>query len=66
MASKCPPAAKDQALQGARLKSLLALDFCLGMRGRSCNSCLDELHESDKVEVCLVTCISALSWRKRS
>ena len=31
-----------------------------------CTSRLDELHESDKVEVCLVTCISALSWRKRS
>ena len=38
MASKCTPAAKDQALRGARLKALLALDFCLGMRGRSCNS----------------------------
>ena len=38
MASKCPPAAKDQALRGARLKALLALDFCLGIRGRSCNS----------------------------
>ena len=32
------PAAKVQALRGARLKALLALDFCLGMRGRSCNS----------------------------
>ena len=38
MASIRPPAAKDQALRGARLKALLALDFCLGMRGRSCNS----------------------------
>ena len=38
MASKCPPAAKGQALRGASLKALLALDFCLGMRGRSCNS----------------------------
>ena len=36
MASKCPPAAKDQALQGDRLKALLALDFCLCMLGRSC------------------------------
>ena len=33
-----PPAAKDQAPRGARLKALLALDFCLGMRGHSCNS----------------------------
>ena len=32
------PAAKVQALRGARPKALLALDFCLGMRGRSCNS----------------------------
>ena len=38
MASIRPPAAKDHALRGARLKALLALDFCLGMRGRSCNS----------------------------
>ena len=38
MASIRPPAAKVQALRGARLKALLALDFCLGMRGRSCNS----------------------------
>ena len=36
--NKCHPAAKDQALRGARLKALLALDFCLGMRGHSCNS----------------------------
>ena len=36
--NKCPPAAKVQALRGARLKALLALDFCLGMRGRSHNS----------------------------
>ena len=36
--NKCTPAAKDQALRGARLKALLALDFCLCMRGRSCNS----------------------------
>ena len=36
MASKCPPAAKDQALQGDRLKALLALDFCLFIRGRLC------------------------------
>ena len=32
------PAAKVQTLRGARPKALLALDFCLGMRGRSCNS----------------------------
>ena len=32
------PAAEGQALWGARLKALLALDFCLCMRGRSCNS----------------------------
>ena len=38
MASIRPPAAKGQALRGARLKALLALDFCLFMRGRSCNS----------------------------
>ena len=38
MASIRHPAAKVQALRGARLKALLALDFCLGMRGRSCNS----------------------------
>ena len=38
MASKCPPAAKGQALRGASLKALLALDFCLFMRGRSCKS----------------------------
>ena len=31
-----PPAAEGQALRGARLKALLALDFCLFMRGRSC------------------------------
>ena len=36
--NKSPPAAKVQALRGARLKALLALDFCLFMRGRSCNS----------------------------
>ena len=36
--NKCPPAAKGQALRGASLKALLALDFCLGMRGHSCNS----------------------------
>ena len=33
-----PPAAKVQALRGARLKALLALDFCLCIRGCSCNS----------------------------
>ena len=33
-----PPAAKVQALRGARLKALLALDFCLCMLGRSCKS----------------------------
>ena len=38
MASKASPAAKVQALRGDRLKALLALDFCLGIRGRSCNS----------------------------
>ena len=38
MASIRHPAAKVQALRGARPKALLALDFCLGMRGRSCNS----------------------------
>ena len=38
MASIRHPAAKDQALRGARPKALLALDFCLGMRGHSCNS----------------------------
>ena len=32
------PAAKVQALRGARLKALLALDFCLGRSGHSCNS----------------------------
>ena len=36
--NKRHPAAKGQALRGARLKALLALDFCLGMRGHSCNS----------------------------
>ena len=36
--NKRHPAAKDQALRGARLKALLALDFCLCMRGHSCNS----------------------------
>ena len=36
--NKRHPAAKGQALRGARLKALLALDFCLCMRGRSCNS----------------------------
>ena len=30
-----PPEAKGQALRGARPKALLALDFCLFMRGRS-------------------------------
>ena len=34
--NKRPPAAEDQALRGTRLKALLALDFCLFMRGRSC------------------------------
>ena len=34
--SKRPPAAEGQALWGTRLKALLALDFCLFMRGRSC------------------------------
>ena len=34
--NKRPPAAKGQALRGARLKALLALDFCLFMRGSSC------------------------------
>ena len=38
MASIRPPAAKVQALRGARLKAILALDFCLGMRDHSCNS----------------------------
>ena len=38
MASIRPPAATGQALRGARPKALLALDFCLGMRGHSCNS----------------------------
>ena len=38
MASIRPPAAKVQALRGARLKALLALDFCLFQRGSSCNS----------------------------
>ena len=33
-----PPAAEGQALRGARLKALLALDFCLFMHSRSCNS----------------------------
>ena len=33
-----PPVAKGQALRGARLKALLALDFCPFMRGRSCKS----------------------------
>ena len=33
-----PPAAKVQALRGARLKALLALDFCLCIRGCSCIS----------------------------
>ena len=41
----CPPAAKVQALRGARLKALLALDFCLFMRSRSWKS--------------LIRCISA-------
>ena len=36
--NKASPAAKYQALRGARLKALLALDFCLGIRGRSFNS----------------------------
>ena len=36
--NKCPPAAKDQALRGARLKALLALDFCLRILGCSCKS----------------------------
>ena len=36
--NKASPAAKVQALRGARLKALLALDFCLFMRGRSCKS----------------------------
>ena len=40
-----PPAAKDQALRGARPKALLALDFCLGIRGLSWQS--------------LIRCISA-------
>ena len=31
-----PPAAKGQALRGARPKALLALDFCLFQRGSSC------------------------------
>ena len=38
MASIRHPAAKDQALRRARPRALLALDFCLCMRGRSCNS----------------------------
>ena len=36
--NKRPPAAEGQALWGTRLKALLALDFCLFMRGHSCNS----------------------------
>ena len=36
--NKRHPAAKGQALRGARLKALLALDFCLFMRGSSCES----------------------------
>ena len=36
--NKASPAAKVQALWGTRLKALLALDFCLFMRGHSCNS----------------------------
>ena len=37
--NKCPPEAKGQALRGSRLKALrTALDFCLFIRGRSCNS----------------------------
>ena len=32
------PAAEGQALRGARPKALLALDFCLCVRGHSCNS----------------------------
>ena len=43
--NKCPPAAKGQALRGASLKALLALDFCLFMRGHSWKS--------------LIRCISA-------
>ena len=43
MASIRHPAAKVQALRGARPKALLALDFCLGMRGRSCNSFIQVL-----------------------
>ena len=36
--NKCPPAAKVQQLRGARLKALLALDFCLRILGCSCKS----------------------------
>ena len=36
--NKRPPAAEGQAPRGALLKALLALDFCLFMRGHSCNS----------------------------
>ena len=36
MASIRSPAAKVQALRGARLRALLALDFCLFQRGSSC------------------------------
>ena len=38
MASIRHPAAKVQALRGARLKALLALDFCVRILGSSCNS----------------------------
>ena len=41
--NKCPPAAKVQALRGARLKALLAIDFCLCIRGCSCNSFIQVL-----------------------
>ena len=43
--NKCPPEAKGQALRGSSLKALLALDFCLFMRGHSWKS--------------LIRCISA-------
>ena len=45
-----PPAAKDQTLRGARLKALLALDYWLFVRCRSCNSFI-QMHicEADRL-----------------
>ena len=48
--NKASPAAKVQALRGARLKALLALDFCLGRRGHSCNSFI-QVHNCEAARV---------------